>query len=76
MRIKDCGANGDQILRLAEAPAAVFVIQHIHKITEPVRRQLRMNIESLRSRGVECYCAFVDGIQTHKLLAALAGEHR
>jgi hypothetical protein len=45
MRIKDAGTNSDQVLRVAEAPAAVFVIQHVHKITEPVRRQLRMNIE-------------------------------
>lgn len=69
MRIKDAGVNSDQVLRVAEAPAAVFVVQHVHKITEPVRRQLRMNIEALRSRGHEAYCAFIDGVQTYKLLA-------
>jgi hypothetical protein len=68
MRIKDAGANSDQVLRVAEAPAAVFVVQHVHKISEAVRRQLRMNIEALRSRGVEAYCAFIDGVQTYKLL--------
>ena len=68
MRIKDAGTNSDQVLRVAEAPAAIFAIQHVHKITEPVRRQLRMNIEALRSRGLEAYCAFIDGIQTYKLL--------
>ena len=69
MRIKDAGTNSDQVLRVAEAPAVVFAIQHVHKITEPVRRQLRMNIEALRSRGLEAYCTFIDGVQTHKLLA-------
>jgi hypothetical protein len=73
MRIKDTGANSDQVLRVTEAPAAVFVVQHVHKITEAVRRQLRMNVEALRSRGVEAYCAFIDGVQTYKLLSDLPG---
>lgn len=68
MRIKDAGKNSDQVLRLAEAPATIFAVQHVHKITEPVRRQLRMHIEALRGRGIEAYCTFIDGIQTHKLL--------
>ena len=68
MRIKDAGKNSDQVLRLAEAPATLFVVQHVDKITEPVRRQLRMNIEALRARGAEACCTFIDGIQTYKLL--------
>lgn len=71
LRLKDCGANSDQVLRVAEAPAAIFVVQHVHKITEPVRRQLRMNIEALRSRGHEAYCTFIDGVETYRLLADL-----
>jgi hypothetical protein len=73
MGIKDAGVNMDQVLKVAEAPPAVFVVQHVHKNTEPVRRQLRMNIEALRSRGHEAYCAFIDGVDTFKLLAAPSG---
>lgn len=68
MRIKDAGVNSDQILKVAEAPAEVFVVQHVDKITEAVRRQLRMNVEALRSRGIDAHCAFIDGLQTYKLL--------
>jgi hypothetical protein len=68
MRIKDAGANSDQILRLAESPATLLVVQHVDKITESVRRQLRMNIEARQARGDEAYCSFIDGIQTHKIL--------
>jgi hypothetical protein len=57
MRIKDAGINADQILRLAESAAEVFVVQHVDKITEAVRRQHRMNIEALRSRGFGAWCA-------------------
>ncbi len=72
MRLKDAGSNSDQVLRIAEAPAVIFVVQHVHKITEPVRRQLRLNIEALRARGHEAYCAFIDGFQTYKLLTIMA----
>jgi hypothetical protein len=75
MRLKDAGKNSDQVLRVAEAPAAIFVLQHIDKITEPVRRQLRMNIEALRSRGHEAYCTFIDGFQTYKLLSRIIAPH-
>jgi hypothetical protein len=68
MRLRDAGKNSDQVLRVTEAPAAIFVVQHVDKITEPVRRQLRMNVEALRSRGHEAYCTFIDGFQTFKLL--------
>jgi hypothetical protein len=71
MRLKDGGKNGDQVLRVTEAPAEVFVVQHVNKITEPVRRQLRLNVEALRSRGVDACCAFIDGLQTYKLLSHL-----
>jgi hypothetical protein len=71
MRIKDAGLNSDQVLRVTEAPATIFVVQHVHKITEAVRRQLRMNIEALRSRGAEAYCALIDGVATYKVMTDL-----
>jgi hypothetical protein len=73
MRIKDCGTNSDQVLRVTEAPAEVFVVQHVDKITEAVRRQLRLNVEALRSRGIDACCAFIDGYQTFKLMSDQAG---
>ena len=70
LRIKDAGKNSDQLIRLADSPANILAVQHVHKITEQVRRQLRMNVEALRARGSETYCTFIDGIDTYRLLSS------
>ena len=68
LQIKNCGKHGDQLLRLTDSPANLFVVQHIDVIEQAVRRQVRMNIEALRARDVDAYCCFIDGTQTYQLM--------
>ncbi|WP_447645177.1 hypothetical protein [Nocardioides zeae] len=41
MQIADLGINGDQILRLAESPADLLVVQHCHSISSRVEHMLK-----------------------------------
>ena len=40
MTLADCGKNGDQIYRLFNTPADVFVLQHCHKVSPAVRKTM------------------------------------
>lgn len=66
MEIKDCGKNGDQIVRLFDTPADLLVLQHCHEIRPPVRKMMaafaRGSLEPRRQ-----YCIF-DGYETLKVL--------
>lgn len=68
LQIKDCGTNGDQLLRLMESSASIFVVQHIHTISDSVRKQMVHNIIARRSTGRESWCVFIDGYQIACLL--------
>jgi len=65
----DCGKNGDQIYRLFNIPADIYVIQHCHNIGAAVRKI----VEALalhRAFVAPCRYAFMDGIATARLLRA------
>jgi hypothetical protein len=65
----DCGKNGDQIYRLFNIPADIYVIQHCHNIGAAVRKI----VEALalhRAFVVPCYYCFMDGMATARLLRA------
>ncbi len=54
MQIRDCGKNGDQILKLVQSPAQVFVIQHVHQIEESARSDLQQKIPHFAQRRQSC----------------------
>jgi hypothetical protein len=68
MQIRDCGKNGDQILKLSGSPAQIFVIQHVHDIEESVRLDLYQKIQLLRKDGNPAQCCFIDGKSTASIL--------
>ncbi len=70
LRLKDCGINGDQIVRLASAPADIYIVQHVDAISENVVKDLRDKVELKRSHGAEVLSCFMDGFDTARVLKA------
>jgi hypothetical protein len=66
MTLADCGKNGDQIYRLFNTPADVFVVQHCHKISPAVRKTVEAYALSQYSRS--CRYTLIDGYDTARIL--------
>lgn len=70
MEIADCGKNGDQIVKLFESPAKLFIIQFIGNISESVIKDIADKVKGKRAAGQEaCYC-IIDGQDTARLFRA------
>lgn len=69
MKPTDLGRNGDQLYRLFNIPADVFVVQHCHNIGAAVRKQA-LAFALQRSFTSPCRVLFVDGLTTARLLRA------
>ncbi len=70
MRIADCGANGDQIVRLFESPAELFVVQFVGNIAENVIRDVAGKVQQKRNQGVNARYCIINGQDTARLLLA------
>ena len=70
MEIGDCGSNGDQLLRLADSPARLFVVQFVGNISESVIRDIDGKIRALRAAGKDAWYCIMDGQDTARLLRA------
>jgi hypothetical protein len=68
MTLADCGKNGDQIYRLFNTPADVFVLQHCHKVSPAVRKTMEAFAFSRYSRT--CMFTIIDGYDTARILHA------
>lgn len=71
MKMADCGKNGDQIYRLFNIPADVYILQHCHHITPAVRKTVEAFAIS-RSLVAPCHYIIMDGLATARLLRANA----
>jgi hypothetical protein len=69
MTPKDCGKNGDQIYRLFNIPAHVYIVQHCHNIGAAVRKTVEAFAFG-RSFIAPCRYVIMDGIATARLLRA------
>lgn len=67
MKPTDLGRNGDQLYRLFNIPADVFVVQHCHNIGAAVRKQA-LAFALQRSFVAPCRVLFIDGLATARLL--------
>ena len=70
LTIAKCGKNGDQIVRLAEAPVDLYVIQHIGEIDQRVIYDLRSKVQLKASKGERCQICILDGTETARILKA------
>jgi hypothetical protein len=70
MEIADCGKNGDQLVRLFDSPAQLFIIQFVGEVSEAVIKDAEGKIAALRSHGKSaCFC-IINGQDTARLLHA------
>ena len=69
LTIKDCGNNGDQIVRLVEAPVDLYVIQHVDEIDQRVVYDLKSKVEGKQERRT-CQMCIIDGTDTARILVA------
>lgn len=70
LTIAKCGKNGDQIVRLVEAPVDLYIIQHVSEIDQRVTYDLRSKIELKVSKGEFCQMCILDGTETARVLKA------
>lgn len=70
MEISHCGVNGDQILRLCNSPAKLFVVQFVGRISEAVVSDIDGKVRYARSQGKDAWYCIVDGQDTARILRA------
>ncbi len=66
MTLADCGKNGDQIYRLYNTGADIFVLQHCHRVSPAVRKT--MEAFSLSQYSQNRRYAIIDGYDTARIL--------
>lgn len=69
MTMAQLGHNGDQLVRLAQEPADLLVLQHCHEVTPAVRVVLRALCNQV---GSTRRCTVIDGYDTLRILRAYA----
>jgi hypothetical protein len=70
MEISDCGKNGDQLVRLFESPAELFIVQFVGNVSEAIIKDVEGKVEQQRAKGKPtCYC-IINGQNTARLLHA------
>lgn len=70
MEIRDCGHNGDQLVRLFRAPADLFVVQFVGQISEAVIEDAEGKASARNAAGKPCHVLFMDGQDTARVLYA------
>lgn len=65
LRLKDLGKNGDQIVRLFQEPADLYVLQHCHHVTAAVDHTMRAFAS--RPQSPSYYC-ILNGVDTLRIL--------
>jgi hypothetical protein len=70
LTIAKCGKNGDQIVRLLDAPVDLYVIQHVGEIDQHVIYDLRAKVELKVRDGRKCQMCILDGTETARILTA------
>jgi hypothetical protein len=65
MTLAELGKNGDQISRLFDEPADLFVLQHCHEVTSAVRKTMRAFAQQMGRPRLFC---IIDGYDTIRVL--------
>ena len=70
MEIADCGKRGDQIVRLFDTPADLFVIQYVGPIAELLIKDVQGKVANLRASGKDANFLIMDAQDTARVLRA------
>ncbi len=68
--IRDCGKNGDQLLRLFNSPAELFIIQFVGNISEAIIKDVEGKVNELRLQSKRAWFCIMDGQDTARVLHA------
>lgn len=70
MEIADCGKRGDQIVRLFETPADLFVVQYVGPIGDLLIKDVEGKVANLRAGGKGANFLIIDAQDTARVLHA------
>jgi hypothetical protein len=70
LHLARCGRNGDQIVRLFQSPAELFVVQFVGMVSESVVKDMEGKVRGLASQGRSARFCVIDGQDTARLLRA------
>jgi len=70
MEIKHCGKNGDQILRLCNSPAKLYIVQFVGQISEAIVSDIDGKVRHARAQGKNAWYCIMDGQDTARVLRA------
>ncbi len=70
LTIARLGKNGDQMIRMANSPAQLLVVQHVGPIDEAVRTNLIDLVTARRSKGRQLTGTVWDGVECARLFVA------
>ncbi|MFO8072828.1 MAG: hypothetical protein R6V85_13225 [Polyangia bacterium] len=74
LRIRDCGSQGNQLLKLVKNTSAqLFIVQHVHKIDPEVNETLRDHVIGL-TRFSRVYLCLIDGVDTARFLKGMGRD--
>ena len=74
---KKLGKNGDQIQRLFNSPADVFIVQYHSQIDESVVDQMkRFAIANSVTENKQVWFAVIDGDDTNRLISAFPKQFK
>jgi hypothetical protein len=70
LEISDCGKNGDQLVRLFQSPADLFVLQYGGEISENVIKDMEGKTDLHRHKAKQGWYCVLNGQDTARLLLA------
>jgi hypothetical protein len=70
MTIADCGKNGDQLVRLMQSPAELFIVQFVGNVSENVVKDIQGKIRERNLQGRPALFCIINGTDTARLMFA------
>ena len=70
MEIANCGSNGDQLVRLIQSPAQLFIVQFVGEVSENVIKDVEGKVELMRNKGKDARYCILNGQDTARILYA------
>ena len=70
LQIGNCGKNGDQLLRLLESPAKLFIVQFVGHVSEAVIKDIDGKVRQAIATGNDARYCIIDGQDTARLMRA------
>lgn len=70
LRLKHCGKNGDQVVRLFQSPAQLFIMQSVGEVGEDVIKDMLEKVMYRQLLGQDVHFCVINGQDTARLLRA------